>query len=688
MKIRFPNPNLLRQLIVLTILLYVDQVQSQIFTSSNLPIVIINTDINPNTNQPFEIQDDPRVLAAMKIIKRPDGTRNYLTDQNTASFLDYQGRISIEIRGSSSQTLPKKGYGLTTLEADNVSNDNVSLLDMPSENDWILNGLAFDSSLIRDYLSYNLSRQLGNYAPRTVYCELVLNGSYQGLYLLQEKIKADSKRVNILKITSEDNANPNITGGYITKADKTTGDDPVAWTMSSYAGETNFIHDLPKPEEVTALQQTYIYSQFSSLATTSHSNNINLSSGYPSIIDVPSFIDFMIMNELASNADGYQLSTFFHKDRNGKLRAGPIWDFNLTYGNDLFDWGFDRSRTNVWQFSNGDNEGAKFWTDLFTNPTYKCYLSKRWNALQQSNQPLVYANLIAFIDNTVNLINEAKIRENQKWGTIPNHALEISNMKTFLAQRILWMTNNLGSFTACSSVTIPQLVIEKINYNPATTNGFPENDDLEFIAIKNTQSTTVNLTGIYFKELGITYKFPNNATIAANQSIYLASNLNQFQLRFGLTAFGQFTRNLSNSSQKLVLADAFGNTIDEVEYLDDAPWPDADGNGKFLQLSDSTLDNSLASSWVASDEVTLSTPIFSGSTSVTMTPNPVSNVLTIASTNQMNALQVFDVLGNLIFSSRLELTNFKIDCSAFAKGIYILTILDETGWHSRKIIKQ
>ena len=396
----------------------------------------------------------------------------------------------------------------------------------------------------------------------------------------------------------------------------------------------------------------------------------------------------MIMNELASNADGYQLSTFFHKDRNGKLRAGPIWDFNLTYGNDLFDWGFDRSRTNVWQFSNGDNEGAKFWTDLFTNPTYKCYLSKRWNALQQSNQPLVYANLIAFIDNTVNLINEAKIRENQQWGTIPNHALEISNMKTFLAQRILWMTNNLGSFTACSSVTIPQLVIEKINYNPATTNGFPENDDLEFIAIKNTQSTTVNLTGIYFKELGITYKFPNNAMIAPNQSIYLASNMNQFQLRFGLTAFGQFTRNLSNSSQKLVLADAFGNTIDEVEYLDDAPWPDADGNGKFLQLSDSTLDNSLASSWVASDEVTLSTPIFSGTTSVTMTPNPVSNVLTIASTNQMNALQVFDVLGNLIFSSRLELTNFKIDCSAFAKGIYILTILDETGWHSRKIIKQ
>lgn len=444
MNIQSPKSNLLYQLIVMAMFLYVAQVQSQVFTSSNLPIVIINTDIDPNTNQPFAIQDDPRVLAAMKIIKRPDGTRNFLTDQNTASFIDYQGRINIEIRGSSSQDLPKKGYGFTTLEADNVSNDNVSLLDMPSENDWILNGLAFDPSLIRDYLSYNLSCQLGNYAPRTVFCEVIINGSYQGLYLLQEKIKADSKRVNILKITAADNANPNITGGYITKADKTTGGDPVAWTMSSYAGETNFIHDLPKPEEVTAQQQTYIYSQFANLATTSHTNNINISSGYPSIIDVPSFIDFMIINELASNADGYQLSTYFHKDRNGKLRAGPIWDFNLTYGNDLFQWGFDRSRTDIWQFSNGDNEGAKFWRDLFTNPTYKCYLSKRWNALQQSDQPLNFEALKALIDATVNTIAEAKVREHAKWGTIPNQALEIENMKAFLEQRILWITNHLG----------------------------------------------------------------------------------------------------------------------------------------------------------------------------------------------------------------------------------------------------
>ncbi|RZJ26467.1 MAG: secretion system protein Por, partial [Flavobacterium sp.] len=192
---------------------------AQAFTDSNLPIVIINTDINPDTSLPFDIPDDPRVLATMKIIKHPDGTRNYLTDESNAGYLDYNGRISIEIRGSSSQDFPKKPYGLTTLQADDSSNNNVSLLGMPSENDWVLNSLAYDPSLIRDYLSYNLARQMGDYAPRTQYCEVVLNSEYVGLYILQEKIKADSNRVNILKIAAADVATPNLTGGYITKAD-------------------------------------------------------------------------------------------------------------------------------------------------------------------------------------------------------------------------------------------------------------------------------------------------------------------------------------------------------------------------------------------------------------------------------------------------------------------------------------
>ena len=666
-----------------TILLLNLPFYSQTFTDSNLPIVIIHTDGGT------DIPDDPRVLASMQIIKRPDGTRNYMADVNTATFLNYNGRINIEIRGSSSQSLPKKGFGLTTLLADNVTNNNVLLLGMPSENDWILNALAFDPSLIRDYLSYNLSRQMGNYAPRTVYCEVVINDEYQGLYLLEEKIKSDSNRVNILKIGTADNVAPEVTGGYITKADKTTGGDPVAWTMESYEGSTDFIHDFPKPENVTTQQDAYIHSQFSALATTSHAHNTNLATGYPSKIDIPSFIDFMISNELASNVDAYQLSTYFHKDRNGKLRAGPVWDMNLTYGNDLFEYGYDRSKTDVWQFSNGDNEGAKFWRDLFDDPVFKCYLSRRWNNLIETGQPLNHINLVSFIDNAVALISEAAVRENQRWGTIPNQNTEISNLKTFLTQRTNWMRANIGSFNSCSSVVLPALVIEKINYNPGTSQAFPISNDLEFIEIKNAGATNVNATGIYFKELGISYQFPANTTIAAGQELYLASNPATFQANYGIAAFGQFTRNLSNNSQQLVLADGFGNIIDRVEYDDEAPWPDADGNGSYLQLISTSLDNALASNWVASNAALLGTYTVSGfSEGYVVYPNPVNSMLTIQGENPIHEIAVYDVLGHEVMRNSGNSEAMKVDCTAFAKGIYILKIFDEKGSTTQKIIKQ
>jgi len=100
---------------LLAFLLVFINLNSQTFTDSNLPIVIITTDINPATSLPYEIVDDPDVFGTMKIIKRPNASRNYLTDQNTAALLNYNGRLSIQIRGSSSQDLPKKGYKVTTL---------------------------------------------------------------------------------------------------------------------------------------------------------------------------------------------------------------------------------------------------------------------------------------------------------------------------------------------------------------------------------------------------------------------------------------------------------------------------------------------------------------------------------------------------------------------------------------------
>ena len=482
--------------------------KAQNFTDSNLPIVIITTDNNPSTGKPLDIVDDPKVLANIKVIYRTDGTRNYLTDQNTTQFLNYNGRIGIELRGSTSQSLPKKPYGLTTLSSDNVTNNNVSILGMPKENDWVLNSLAFDPSLVRDFLSYELSRNMGNYASRGVYCEVIINGEYKGLYVFMEKLKVDDNRINITKMTTTDNTGSNVTGGYITKCDKTTGGDPVAWSMlTSSNAYADFIHDSPKPEDITTQQNTYIYNQFIALKNLTAAQNSSITNGYPTIIDVPSFIDFMIINEFSSNTDGYQYSTFFHKDRNGKLRAGPVWDFNLTYGNDLFSWGFDRSHTDIWQFNNGDNTGAQFWKNLYNNPTFQCYLAKRWLELTAVNHPLNYTVIANRIDQLVTLISEAAVREQTKWNAVGIYTTQISNLKTWLQTRTTWLNTKLNNCTACSNISVPPLVISKINYNPLAV-GTTASDSLEFIEITNNGNTLVNLTGIYFSELGITYQFP------------------------------------------------------------------------------------------------------------------------------------------------------------------------------------
>jgi len=647
------------------------------FVSSNLPIVIITTDINPATNLPYDIPDDPKVLATMKIIYHSDGNRNFVSDQYNSAYLDYNGRIGIELRGSSSQTLPKKPYGLTTLKSDNVSNNNVSILGMPKENDWILNALAFDASLIRDYLSYDLYRFMGNYSPRQQYCEVIVNGDYKGLYILMEKLKVDENRINITKMTTLDNSGEELTGGYVTKNDKTTGGDPIAWSQ----WRADFIHDSPKPEDITTQQNNYIYSQFSALANRAAASNASITTGYPDIIDVPSFIDFMIMSEIASNVDSYQLSTYYHKERNGKLRAGPIWDYNLAYGLDVYG---NRSLTNVWQFSNGDNEGATFWKNLFNNATYNCYLTKRWKELNETGNILSYSFISNKIDTIVSQITEASTREQARWGTIGTLNNNISGVKTWLANRLNWLNSQLTTYTSCANVTVPPLVISKINYHPADET---YSDQLEFIEITNNSNNNTDVTGVYFKELGVTYRFPNNAVLAPKEKIFLASDTAMFRSYYGIKAYGQYYRNLSNKSERLLLVDAFGNVIDDVTYTDTYPWStDADGNGSFLTLSDVNSDNSLAENWRTSQVLNATTDI-SGTHGIQLYPVPADNEISIISGQKVTQYVICDLTGKVLLSGTD--TSQAIDISSLHSTIYLLKMRLEDGSSVvRKFVKK
>ncbi len=645
-------------------------VQGQILTDSNLPIVVIETDNG------VTIPDEPRVYGNMKIIWHQDGSRNYLTDVNNPEFLNYDGRISIETRGSSSQMLPKKPYGLTTLQEDDETNNNVSLLGMPKENDWVLNSLAYDQTGLRDVLSYELSEKLGHYASRRVYCEVVVNNDYRGLYVFMEKIKVDDNRVNLQKMEETFNSYPEVTGGYLMQTDRAEYGN-TAWTMPTYISnwwggseDATFIYGYPKAENITNEQTNYIHGVFNALSSKAGSHDTSITSGIPSMIDIPSFVDFMLIGEFSSNVDVYQLSTFFHKDRKGKLRAGPVWDYNLTFGHDEFG---ARSRYDVWQFDNNDNVGPKFWKDLFDTDEFKCYMAKRWFEVTAEGNVMDYHLLCSRMDELNEWITEAVGRDNQRWSKMTQHASEIQAMKIWMYQRIHWMNSHIGSYSGCAEVDLPPLVISQIHYHPMDVDSINGNR-LEFIQITNNGDEEVDLTGVYLRELGITYGFPQGSSLAAHDQLVLCSDSVTYLEYYHRVPFGQYEKKLSNKSENLVIADAWGNVIDEVCYQDDYPWPwEADGQGAFLQLIDLDLDNSLPESWVAQygfEEVSENNV----SDGFRVFPNPTDGVVVVESPMD-GEFRIINIMGQTMMAGPL---NHRIDVSELPSGIYFILVGDKT----------
>jgi CotH kinase protein/Lamin Tail Domain/Secretion system C-terminal sorting domain len=592
---------------------------AQTFTDSNLPIVLITTD-NGAT-----IPNEPKIGGDLKIIYRGEGQRNYLTDESNSSFLNYNGRIGIEVRGNTSATNPQKPYGFETRLADNSTSNNVSILGMPSENDWILLATFQDKSLIRDYLAYDLARSIGMYASRGKYVEVLLNGEYIGVYILEEKLKRDKNRVDITELLISEETSPEITGGYLLQED-----DGGVITNPHPNNTANNLLTIEEPEIGTTSMINYLQNFFNNLdSVTEQPNLANLENGYPSLIDTYSFYNYFMINEYFNNTDAYSRSTFYHKDRNGKLVFGPVWDFNLAAGNSKQT---GATVPDHWELKTGYFRGPTFLNRIFDEPTFRCHFAKRWQLLRLPNMPLNTTRVNEKIDSIANTLAEAQVRHFDKWpilgtcsyldppgcATRLTYQAEVDHFKQFLAAKGAWIDANiLAGYSNCIYPTTPNLVINEIMYDPlfVQTSFVPsfreeentpkslnkiaaataEAEDFEFIEIKNNELTAVDLTGIYFRGGGIVYQFPANSSLPAGAIIVIASNASSFQARYGFAPFGQFTRDLSNTGEPVILADGMGNEIDFVKYSNQSPWPNA--YAKSIELKTSTLDNTLPENW-------------------------------------------------------------------------------------------
>ena len=436
---------------------------AQTLTSSNLPILLINT--NGQT-----ILNEPKIGADLRIIDNGAGKRNTVTDKPA-----FVSKIGIEMRGASSQAFfPKKPYGIELRDPSGVNSVNASLLGMPAESDWVLNATYNDKTLIRETLTYDLNRQISpNYTPRYRYCEVMLNDRYEGIYIFFEKIKRDKNRVNITSIKKTDVSGDALTGGYIFKIDKTEGSPSRMWN-SPYQinGKTIPIQiDRPKPEDLAEEQF-----QYAKKFVTDFENALNSTSyrdstvGYRKYINDDSFVDYLLLTEVCKNIDGYRLSAFFYKDRDskgGKLTMGPIWDYNLTYGNinycpggDPKGWVFDFTRR-----CPTDGFQMPFWWDrlmsdrAFANKVRVRYLSLRKTVLKTER-------IQAYIDSVATELTEARTRNFGRWPVIgiyvwPNGYVgktypdEIDYLKSWVSQRLAWMDTAVLPFGTALLATDP-----------------------------------------------------------------------------------------------------------------------------------------------------------------------------------------------------------------------------------------
>jgi len=273
------------------------------------------------------------------------------------------------------------------------------------------------------------------------------------------------------------------------------------------------------------------------------------------------------------------------------------------------------------------------------------------------------------MDGYVALLNESQQRELQRWPpeegwpTVADQAENIIEMKGWIQERIAWMGANIGSSSNCLDVPVPALVISKIHYNPLEDAGY-SSKELEFIEITNTSNQSVDLTGYYIRELGISYQFAANAVVDANQKMYLSSDPTIFENYYGFAPFGAFTRDLSNRSYNIILSDALGNTIDQVNYMDSDPWPEqADGEGPYLQLVDVNSDNSLASNWIASSQSLSIEDVATQKTQIIVYPNPTNGIVTIEydfSNTDALEFSIYNSLGQSVGNFQLNSSNLQI----------------------------
>jgi hypothetical protein len=413
--------------------------------TSHLPIVLIHT----FESGPLDAYGTEHVPAAVQVLAQASGTTRLVG----RAALD--SRIGIHVRGQSTRRFPKKQYAVELRADDRDADHERPLLGMPSGAEWVLSDSVFyDRSLIRNALAFALSNRIGRYAPRTRFAEVfmvddggdVRAGSFLGFYTLIEKIARGPERVHVSPLPESAKSPPAVSGGFILRIDKGAAD--------FYAGGRRLQFVYPDSDDMMLPgrkpQADFIRAYVDDLARAACAADLRhpaTGQSYSAFIDVDAWIDHHIINALAKNVDGLRFSAYFHKERDGRLVAGPVWDFDRSFGTPYDPRSPEPEEWKTAWSDATDYFADGWWGCLFRDPAFRSRYRDRFTALL--NGEFSADNLDRIVDATAAGVGDAAARNFRRWTQMPplenSHAAEIALMKDFLRRRVAWIKSQLAS---------------------------------------------------------------------------------------------------------------------------------------------------------------------------------------------------------------------------------------------------
>lgn len=293
--------------------------------------------------------------------------------KNSTMHLDGAGRfddleevsLSIRGRGNSTWEWPKKPYNLKL-------DSKASVLGMPKHKRWCLLANYMDRTLLRNRIAYYLAGQTSlAWTPRCEFAEVFLNGEHLGQYLVAEHIKVNENRVDITEMTPADNSGEAVTGGYLMELDFHFDN---VWQWHTAFG-VPFSVKSPDEEELTQEQFAWIKTHITEVEQSLYGDEFaDPVTGYRRYLNEESFVDYWLVYELTVNHElANPGSVYLHKDRGGRIFAGPVWDF---------DWGtFSYNASPAAQYGLFMTH-AWWYRRLFEDEGFRRKAAERWQTLK------------------------------------------------------------------------------------------------------------------------------------------------------------------------------------------------------------------------------------------------------------------------------------------------------------------